>query len=158
MQLLFNMQVMALDWIAIAVGIASWLESKRLPKGRIYLSKWANAALWTGYIVALQAIIQYLQNFDVLGEVVFGGSSRYRGTFWALKLSAACFAGVQFGVYLRGTLHPGEQKVEYLMSLLEAAQELMNQLDSVDNAESVTQDSADKQRKDVDEASVEVTV
>ena len=145
------MQVIALDSAVIAIAVAAYLETKRLPKAKVQLSKWAYAAMYAGYIVALQAIIQFLQNFDVLGEVVIGDSRSYTVTVWALKLSTATFAGFQFGSYLSNTTNPGEQDVQLLLSQAESVQQLMKQLQAKHNLPETSDLPADGEKTAIPE-------
>lgn len=155
----FLAQVMALDCIVVATAIAAWLETKRLPKGKVHLSRWLKFALWTGYMIALLAISFYILILGLLREVVFAeSSSRYTGTFWALEFSAAYFAGLQFATYGNNTLQSGKPDMQYLMSLLEASQQLMNETKALLDAAESSQESADKPETDVHEANVKVVV
>ena len=83
--------------------------------------------MYIGYFVVVQAISQFLQNFDVLGEIVFGGSA-HRVSFWALKLFTACLAGMLLGEFLHFTARPGEQDAMHILGLLQSVQQLAESL------------------------------
>ena len=113
-------QIIALDFAIVAAAVAACFKARMLPKTKTPITRVALCTICTSYIIGLQAVIQFLSNFDVLGEFIFGMPAPHKVSIWTLKISTVAFTSMVFILYISDKTRQPEQDATRQMHVLES--------------------------------------